>query len=244
MAYESIDRERMPSTVGIVVALMQEARMFGARLPGPNEVARIDRHLLVCVGGVGAARAHAAARLLVMQGASALMSWGVAAALIPGLESGSLLLPGSVVGSDGVVLPVDSAWHESLRDDASLDVRPLAEASSMLTTRAQKLALGDAAQAVAADMESAAVGRVARQAGIPFLIVRAVCDDCETAVPSWLMHCMDARGKVDRGKFFGELLRHPHHAIGLARIGCGFASAQGSLERFKGQHLGRLALCS
>ena len=185
--HEISERKTASPSIGLVIALPQEARMFARDLPEANEVARVDEHLLVCVGGVGPTRAQSAAQLLLARGASALMSWGVAAALVPDLKSGSVLLPRAVIGFDGAVFPVDSVWHERVRESATFDVRPIAEARSMLATSAQKRALGDAAHAAAADMESAAVARVARQAGAPFLIVRAIADDCEMAMPAWLI---------------------------------------------------------
>jgi adenosylhomocysteine nucleosidase len=237
MTHEIPGYEPASPRIGLVIALPQEARMFARDLPDPNEVARIDQHLLLCVGGVGPVRAQSAAQLLLGRGASALVSWGVAAALVPDLKSGSVLLPRAVIGFDGAVFPVDSTWHERLLRIASFDARPIAEARSVLATSAAKRALCDAAHAAAADMESASVARVARQAGVPFLIVRAIADDCEMAMPTWLLRCMDARGQVRIDRFLGLLLRHPHDFVAVARVARAFAAAKAGLTRFKAQHL-------
>jgi adenosylhomocysteine nucleosidase len=223
-------------SIGVVIALPQEARMFARDLPEANEVALVDRHLLVCVAGVGPDCAQSAARLLLARGASALMSWGVAAALIPDLECGSLLLPQTVVGGDGTVFAVDTSWHHHMRE-ASFDMRPIAEARTILSTGAQKRALGDATHAVAADMESASVARVAQEAGVPFLVVRAVADDIEMALPAWLMDCFDTHGRMRGWRFFARVLRHPHDILAVARLARAFAAAENSLRRFKTQHL-------
>jgi len=237
MLHESSGRGPAFSSIGVVIALPQEARMFTRDLSEANEVVRVDRHLLVCVGGVGAARAQAAAQLLLAQGASALISWGVAAALVPDLKSGNVLLPRTIVGCDGVVFAVDIAWHARLQQVAAFDTRPIAEARSILATGAQKRALGDLAQAVAADMESAAAARVAQQAGVPFLVVRAIADDCEMALPAWLMHCFDTQGRVRGRRFLAHMLRHPLDIVAVARLARAFAAAEHSLRRFKANHL-------
>src|SRR5262249_48671724 len=159
--------------VGIVIALPQEASMFPNHDIG--KVACIDPHLLVCVGGIGAACAQSAAQRLLEAGATSLLSWGVAAGLAPDLKPGCILLPHAVLAADRAVLPVTIGWHEQFYD-AAFDVRPLAEARRLLTTSAEKFAFGQALRAAAADMESAAVARVAQQAQVPFLAVRAVAD--------------------------------------------------------------------
>ena len=236
-ASRELGREPALSSIGVVIALTREARMFALDLPEANEVVRVDPQLLVCVGGVGGACAQAAAQLLLARGASALMSWGVAAALVTDLKSGSLLLPRTVIGCEGAVFPVDISWHGRLRELASFDVRSIAEARSILATSAQKRAFGDTTQAVAADMESAAVARVAQQAGVPFLVVRAIADDCEMALPAWLMRCMDVRGRVRGWRFFGQMLRHPFDVVAIARLARAFAAAESSLRQFKTKHL-------
>jgi adenosylhomocysteine nucleosidase len=222
-------------TIGIVIALPQEASMFPSHDAGT--VVRVDARLLVCVGGVGAAHAQAAARRLLESGANALMSWGVAVALTPDLKAGRMLLPRAVVAADGIVFPVTGAWHEQFHDEAALDVRPLAEAVRLLATPHEKRALGQALQAVAADMESAAVARVAQQAAVPFLVVRAIADDCETPVPGWLLSCVSARGRLRTVHLFSQLLRHPRDVVAVARIARAFFCARSALRGFRVRHL-------
>src|SRR3954447_10206366 len=236
MAHASSGREVPLLSIGVVIALPQEARMFARALHEANEVARVDPHLLVCVGGVGPDCAQTAARLLLARGASALISWGVAAALIPDLKSGSLLLPQTVVGAHGELFSVTASWHRHMQE-ASFDTRPIAEAASMLAIGAQKRALGDTTHAVAVDMESASVARVAHQAGVPFLVVRAVADDLETALPAWLTGCFDAYGRMRGWRFLAQVLRHPHDILAVARLARAFAAAENSLRRFKTKHL-------
>src|SRR6478735_4556037 len=103
---------KLDRRIGVVIAIAQEASMFPRHDIG--EVVRVHEHLLVCVGGVGAQRAQAAAQLLLARGASALLSWGVAVALAPDLKAGRVLLPRAVIAADGTLLPVSSAWHEEI----------------------------------------------------------------------------------------------------------------------------------
>jgi adenosylhomocysteine nucleosidase len=226
---------RLDLRIGVVIAIAQEARMFPRHDIG--EVAQVNEHLLVCVGGVGAERAQAAAQLLLARGASALLSWGVAVALAPDLKAGCVLLPRAVIAADGTLLPVSSAWHEAISANSGLDVRPIAEARFLLATPEDKRAFGQAQHAAAADMESAAIGRVAQHAQVPFLIVRAIADDCAMQVPAWLMSCMNPRGQVRAARFFAQLLQHPRDAVAVARVARAFAAAQAALTGFNRRHL-------
>src|ERR1043166_3029832 len=101
------------TSIGIVAALTREARTLTRARLIPGDIEKISPHLLVCVSGMGASRARVAAQALLNAGASALMSWGVAASLVPELKSGTLVLPRLVFAADGVAMPVDAAWHDS-----------------------------------------------------------------------------------------------------------------------------------
>ena len=227
-------------TIGVVIALCQEARTLARELDDGGNITHSEGRLLVCVGGIGAARARSAAQRLLSDGASALLSWGVAAALVPDLKAGSLLVPTAVIDADRALLPVSGAWRRRIDSPATLDARPIAEVRSMLHTPAQKHALGKSLQAAAADMESAAVARIAQQAQVPFLAVRAIVDEASMAVPTWLMSCMDDQGRVDVARVAGQLLRHPRDAIDVSRLARGFRAARATLREFSAHHLQQL----
>jgi adenosylhomocysteine nucleosidase len=225
-----------PHTVGIVAALSQEARSLSSRLPEPGAIGRIGEQVLIAVSGIGPSRARLAARALVSEGASALMSWGVAAALVPELKSGTVLLPRSVFAADGVSMPVDAAWHDRMFKTGSFDVRPIAQARSVLTP-ADKRALAEQLPAVAADMESAAVARVAQESRVPFAIVRAIADEADMPVPGWLINCMDEEGRIQILAMGSQLFRNPFDATALMRLARAFTKARAALTRFRMQHL-------
>src|SRR5258706_10363154 len=91
-----------PMKIGIVTGMRSEAaiaRRFGA---------------LVAVTGGRAARAEEAARGLVDQGATLLLSFGIAGGLAPGLVSGALGLADRVILPDGAI-DSDAAWRARRR---------------------------------------------------------------------------------------------------------------------------------
>jgi adenosylhomocysteine nucleosidase len=192
-------RERGRVT-GVVAALPAEARWLGTST------------LRVRVGGVGAEHAQRAARVLLAQGAKALVSWGTAAALVPGLAVGTLVIADRVIAGSEVLSP-DEQWSErlggALRAAVSLVRGTIACPTRVLRDREAKAALARDTGAIAADMESAAIGGVAREAGTPWIVLRVVSDDADTVVPSSVVSAIDGDGALRIGRLVRGLVRRP-----------------------------------
>src|SRR6185503_5355198 len=98
---------------------------------------------------------------------------------------GTLLLPRNIVAADGTVF-VDPDWHQSILERTrgfGAQTGPLAESTALLETVEEKRALASTSGAAVADMESAILARVALDARVPFIVVRAVSDPAGIAVP-------------------------------------------------------------
>jgi adenosylhomocysteine nucleosidase len=124
---------------------------------------------------------------VIAEGARALVSFGLAGGLAPDARPGRLLLPRRVLTSSEQVFDVDVRWHarltETLAADFDFDDRPLFAAHDVLADPAAKrraAALGVAA----VDLESGAIAAAAAQANVPFVVVRAVADGLDDALPS------------------------------------------------------------
>jgi len=187
---------------GVVAALPAEARWLRASA------------LEVRVGGVGAEHARRAAIALIADGAKALISWGTAAALAPSLSIGTLILADRVVGdNDSVPLVPDLGWTARIAD-AVRDIVPMVRGTmacptEVLRNAREKHALADRSGAIAADMESAAIGGVAREAGLPWIVVRAVSDAADTVVPISVSNAIDQAGALNMGRLILELIASP-----------------------------------
>ena len=215
---------------GVVVAMRWEARglePLGDRLR---------------VAGPGPERAAHAAHGLVDDGAEALMSWGVAAGLAPGMAAGQLLLPERVVSADGHHLAVDTTWHtRALTDTQALAPQPgcLAETPSLLAQPADKAALHARTGALAGDMESAAVVRVAHTCRLPVLVVRVVLDPASATVPLAWAGVVGPNGRLRPGRLMLALLR-PHlwaHGWALGRYRASAAATLEAVARRLSSHL-------
>ncbi len=201
---------------GVVAALRRELAPFG------------DRHdvrgdpLAPVAAGIGAERAKQAAERLRASGATSLVSFGFAGGLDSSCASGDLLLPVRVVRTSGEEWHCDTAWRERLgaRLDHSVRVHGGVQLASdiVLRDRAAKSS-ARATGALAVDQESGAIGGVAARHGLPFLVVRAVCDVAAFDLPHAALAAVGPDGELRVGALGLALLRRPWEITALARLG-------------------------
>jgi adenosylhomocysteine nucleosidase len=213
-------------SLGIVVATTAEARSL-AKHP------LVSGGALLQISGIGAKRAHLAARTLLEKGATSLLSWGSAGGLIPALSSGTLVLPKKIIAVDGSVYPVHAPWREGLctqlKGKVNLHEGSLAESMTVVTSRSEKTILFQQTGAIAVDMESAAVAAVAQHALVPFMAIRAVADPVAMTLPQGALAALDEFGKLRRLRLLKALAKNPVQLFPLVRLARNFRSAQSTL---------------
>lgn len=227
--------------VGMVVALEEEARTL---LPRGD----LHRETTLCITpsvgmrlcGMGPDRAAQAARALLAEGATALVSYGVAGALAPGLTSGALLLPDRV-SFLGTCWAVDAPWrariqhclgpHVNLADGLLLTLK------EPVATAAEKARLRHETGAVAVDMESGAVLAAAAAAGVPGVVLRAIVDPADVSLPRSAWEGLDGHDRPRVTDVVKTLLRRPWELAAMLRLGIHFRTAIHGLRR-AGSRLG------
>lgn len=221
--------------LGIVAALNAEIRPLSKRTLRVGVVERRSDHVSLIVSGIGAACARAAGQTLIARGATALLSWGCAAALDTELKPGSLLLPKIVIAADGDGLPVSSVWHEHLHNLLAVQfpiyIGSLAESPVVLADSAAKRALFEQSGAGAADMESAALGRLALAAGVPFMVVRAISDSADTALPQKLINLFQQADPPHLARLLATLMLCPGEWLDIAKLAWGWRAAKARLSQ-------------
>jgi adenosylhomocysteine nucleosidase len=219
-----VSPEGSASPVGVITGLRAEARCL-----------RRLRVRVTCSGG-SPERARAEAARLAAEGATGLVSFGLAGGLAPELRPGDLVLPETVQAPDGRSLPTDPAWRERLRlllEKGALRTTggALAGSERVVATVADKRALLEATGAVAVDMESHEVAALASRAGIPFLVVRAIADPHDGMVPQAALETLRPDGHVHVLSILGGVIREPGQLIALVRLGRNSAAALATLRR-------------
>ncbi len=191
--------------------------------------ARIARRLghPVAIGGGGAAGAEAAARLLVAEGAEALLSFGLCGGLDPALRPGAVLIPEAVLDSG-------TRYAASLGLAArfgGLTPHVLLGGARIAATVAEKRALRQATGAAAIDLESGAVARVAAASGLPFAVLRAVCDPAGEDLPPAALVALDGAGAMGFLRILASLAARPAQLPALLGLASHAAAARRGLLR-------------
>lgn len=174
--------------------------------------------LVGCAGGV-TVRAEALARGFIADGATALISIGIAGGLDPALQPGDIIIGSGVETRDGVI-DCDPRWRDRL-----LAALPGARAglvfgsAEAVVTASRKQALFQKRGAAIVDMESGAVARVAAAAGLPFAALRAVSDPAGRALPRSALVGLGPEGDTKPLAVMAALLRRPQDLPGLIRVG-------------------------
>jgi hopanoid-associated phosphorylase len=166
----------------------------------------------------------------------AVISFGMAGGLDP------VLVPGDVVLASGV-LAGDKSWPtdpDILRAwvrRGPFGVRRVVQAEitgveAPVLTSAEKARLHAATGGAVADMESHVAAAYAAAHGIPFAVLRAVCDPPDRTLPSLVTKALRPDGGVDLPGLLRLLLRRPHHMSALSRLARDSSAALTSLRRY------------
>jgi adenosylhomocysteine nucleosidase len=177
-------------TIAFIAALAIECASLRRNRPSAAQWSIVQ-------SGPGAARAAAAAESAAARGASLLVSWGLAGGLGAGVPPGTVLLPRRVVEQGSEPLLADAVWHAqlcALASELRIEQGDLLTSPTALESPAAKRAAAAATEAVAVDMESAAIASVAARARVPFVVLRVVVDGLDDSLPPGAENWIDARG--------------------------------------------------
>lgn len=219
--------------LGAVVGLAVERGILRVRSPAFQPPA----DLWILTAGASATRAELLAETLISRGATGLISFGIAGGLDPALRPGALVLARGVVLPDGTQLPADRAW----RDRVAANVRGLplhngtiAGTDGMLVSLEQKSDLHRRTGAAAADMESHGVARAAVRRSVPFLVIRAVADPGDRALPQSAVAGLDSAGAVKPSATLASIVADPRQIAALLGVASNAFTALRALWRFAG----------
>ena len=193
--------------LGIVCGMATEVQALGHWADDPR--------ISIGISGARPDRAEAEARRLVAEGCRVLLSWGVAGGLDPALGPGDLVIPVEVVAEDG------ACWALSAKLGAAIAAgapSPLLGTDHMVLDVAARTDLYNRTGAVAVDMESHRVARVAAEAGLSALAIRAIGDPAGRALPKLVARAIGENGRPRIGPVIAGLLRRPGDIGALLRV--------------------------
>jgi len=200
-------------TLAIVAAMPEEVAPLRARL----DRGRLAGHPVdIAITGDGARNARAGAEALLRRGGfQSLLVLGVSGALTPDLASGDLIVAARVRDEEGRAHDAPAAQVTAVaqatggRPALVLSARKIADTLDEKTRLARAAAAEADGRPAVVDLESAAYVAAAEQAGIPWLILRAISDTAGEALPAILNRSADASGSVNRGRVLRGLFSDP-----------------------------------
>lgn len=209
-----------------------------------------DRDCLLVQSGMGRRRAEQALHAVLEQYRPvAILSLGFCGALAATLRVGDLVVCSPVgalrtMPSGPSAAPSPVGWlhcdgalvQQALAIPMPPGVGKLVAGGCMTVPRAAgprnvKQWLSESYPSVAVDMESFWIGRLAQEAGVPFLVVRSVSDTLAESLPSF-DGLVDDFGRASLTTLGRYLLYHPFRVTRLARLGVQAHSAEQSLTYF------------
>lgn len=208
-----------PKAIVAAVGLAREARIAEAQ--GVHAV----------IGGGDATALAEALRRAIAQGASGIISFGIAGGLDPALKPGTCIV-GSAVWDGKMRLATDPVWSKNLQAKLPRSITgDIAGLDWPAASVKQKTLLRSVTSALAVDMESHLAGRIAAEVGLPFAILRVICDPAGRDLPHAALAGMRRDGTMDIGAVLKSLLRNPKQLGALIALANNARVAFSALKR-------------
>jgi adenosylhomocysteine nucleosidase len=172
-------------------------------------------------------------RLAIGAGCRSIISFGVAGGLAPDLIPGDCVVASAIIDYPAV-RPTDPLWSRKLAEMIP-DARhgPIMGVNSVVSDRADKHKLHAFTRAVAVDMESHLVARLADAHGLAFAAVRVIIDPAHRTVPPAALLAMAPGGSTDVTAMLWEILARPSQVSPLMRLAADAIAARTALVRLR-----------
>ena len=170
----------------------------------------------------------------IKEGATGVMSFGVAGGLSPDLSPGTCIIGSAILCGTDRIHRIDTHddWSQSLARTIPGAVRGmLFGVPSPVAHPEAKAALYNRTGAIAVDMESHVVGELAAAHGLPMAAVRVIADPAERAIPESALAAMRPNGTTDIAAMIWSMLRRPGDFPAVLRTALDARAARATLVR-------------
>jgi hopanoid-associated phosphorylase len=155
-------------------------------------------------------------------GCRAVLSFGIAGGLDPGLRTGDVVVAAGVAsgGQRWAAHPAlaDQLAATLLAGGISSKRADIAGVDAPLLTVADKTAMRRATGAAAVDMESHIACEFAARHGLVFAALRIICDPASRTLPQMVANAVRPDGGVDHLAVLADLLKKPTQLMALPRL--------------------------
>ncbi len=155
----------------------------------------------------------------IAKGASGIVSFGIAGALVPLLKIGDVVVATHVVHGDERY-PTDPQWTALIRQKLPRAVPGVIAGHDQIVSHVDgKRRLLSLTGAYAVDMESHIAARLASRAGIPFVAIRTISDAANRGLPPAAQMPLTPKGRIRLRSVLGSLAAEPTQLPDLLRTG-------------------------
>ncbi|AEI37295.1 MAG: phosphorylase [Zymomonas mobilis subsp. pomaceae] len=170
--------------------------------------AQCDKVLSLTSGGDALTLERSLNQIMQANTISGLVSFGLAGALDTDLKVGDWVLATAVKG--GFEAECDLGWQVVIRTFLpSIKSGIFYADGTLISDMSEKKRIAADEKAIAVDMESHIVARIAEQYNCPFIILRVISDQADHTLPPAFSVAMRPDGSVDVPALLGSLLCHP-----------------------------------
>ena len=150
-------------------------------------------------------------------GATAVLSFGIAGGLDTALECGALVVA-TRVRAPGGAWPADTVWSSALVRASGARLGVVAGADAIVAGPHAKRSLRLMTGALVVDLESAVAAAFAASRGLPFAVLRAVADTAEEVLPRAAAVGLTRTGRPAPARVAMALLRRPSEFPALVQV--------------------------
>lgn len=218
---------------GIIVALADEITSLSRKKINKGDCFFINETVLVALSGAGPENAAKASQQLIDKGAKRLISWGCAAALKDELKPGNLVIPQTLQTENQEKFSISSPWLSRALEHLSPfnpHTGSLIESSFVVAQSSAKKTIHKKTGAIALDMESITIAKIASQHNFPVLVIRCIADPVTMDLPNSVSYALNDQGDVVLTKLLWFLLTHLYELPDLIKLGLYFNAAKNKLK--------------
>lgn len=216
---------------------MQTARGFviaATGLAAEAKLAASGPQVVSVAGGANEDRLKALIEQALGEGARGIISFGIAGGLDPALPSGTPVI-GTEVHDGEKCYQADARWTRKLQclrlRIAEVRSGPVAGCSKVIDDPFDKRDMWEDTGAIAADMESHVVARIASERRLPFAVLRVIADSADQSLPPAAVLGLKPDGTPDLAAVLKSLARQPGQLPDLLRAAFAARRAMNGLLR-------------